>query len=447
MSTPVALSEQLAEVARAVAAVRQGRSLADVLPAVSPRLRPGVQALVFLALRHGGETQALLSLLAKRPPAPPVAGLLEAALALLIEGAGYAPHTVVDQAVRALSPLRTPALAGFVNACLRRFLRERDTLMARAHAMPSARWNHPDWWVRRLQQDHPDRWMHVLEADNRPGPLVLRVNRRQGTRDAYRHRLAALGWAAEPIGADGLVLAAAVPVERLPGWADGAVSVQDGAAQLAAPLLLGDGLPAGARVLDACAAPGGKTAHLLECADLDLWALDADPVRTERIRETLRRLRLPAGGSVNVRTADAGTPAEWWDGRPFDAILLDAPCSASGIMRRHPDVRWLRRERDLDRLAAEQRRLLEALWPVLAPGGRLLYATCSVFRAEGAGVIEGFLDRHPDARQLPAPGQLLPEGVAVDAPDATGDFVAAHALGDNARRGMDGFFYALLAKA
>lgn len=447
MSTPVALSEQLAEVARAVAAVRQGRSLADVLPAVSPRLRPGVQALVFLALRHGGETQALLGWLAKRPPAPPVAGLLEAALALLIEGAGYAPHTVVDQAVRALSPLRTPALAGFVNACLRRFLRERDALMARAHATPSARWNHPDWWVRRLQQDHPDRWMHALEADNRPGPLVLRVNRRQGSRDAYRDRLVALGWAAEPIGADGLVLAEAVPVERLPGWADGAVSVQDGAAQLAAPLLLGDGLPAGARVLDACAAPGGKTAHLLECADLDLWALDADPVRTERIRDTLRRLRLPAGGSVNVRTADAGTPAEWWDGRPFDAILLDAPCSASGIVRRHPDVRWLRRERDLDRLAAEQRRLLEALWPVLAPGGRLLYTTCSVFRAEGAGVIEGFLAGHPDARRLPAPGHLLPEGVAVDAPDATGDFVATHALGDNARRGMDGFFYALLAKA
>lgn len=447
MSPPIALSEQLAEVARAVAAVRQGRSLADVLPAVPPRLRPGVQALVFLALRRGGETQALLGLLARRPPPPPVAGLTEAALALLIEGAGYAPHTVVDQAVRALAGLRAPALAGFVNACLRRFLREREALLARVHATPAGRWNHPDWWVRRLQQDHPDHWAAALEADDRPGPLVLRVNRRQGTRDAYRDRLAALGWAADPIGDDGLVLAEPVPVDRLPGWADGAVSVQDGAAQLAAPLLLDGGLPPGARVLDACAAPGGKTAHLLERADLDLWALDADATRAERIRDTLGRLRLPAGGQVRVLTADAGTPADWWDGRPFDAILLDAPCSASGIVRRHPDVRWLRRSADVARLAATQRRLLAALWPLLAPGGRLLYATCSVFRAEGADVIADFRARHPDARVRPAPGHLLPGGIAADAADATAGFVSAHAMGDNARRGMDGFFYALLAKA
>ena len=206
-----------------------------------------------------------------------------------------------------------------------------------------------------------------------------RVNRRHGSRDAYLAQLAALDWAAEPIGEDGLVLAEAVPVERLPGWAEGAVSVQDGAAQLAAPLLLGAGLPAGARVLDACAAPGGKSAHLLERADIELWALDADAARIERVRETLERLRLPAAGStVTVRAADAGSVADWWDGRPFDAILLDAPCSASGIVRRHPDVRWLRQPDDVDRLAAQQRRLLDALWPLLARGGRLLYATCSV---------------------------------------------------------------------
>jgi 16S rRNA (cytosine967-C5)-methyltransferase len=446
--TSVPLSAQLAEVARAIAAVRQGRSLAAVLPHVPAPLRPGVQALVFGALRRGGETQVLLNLLAKRAPPAPVAGLLEAALALLVEGVGYAPHTVVDQAVRALTPLRQPALAGFVNACLRRFLREREVLLAQARATPLGRWNHPEWWVERLQQDHPLHWRAILEADDQPAPMVLRVNRRHGSRDAYLAQLAALDWAAEPVGEDGLVLAEAVPVERLPGWAEGAVSVQDGSAQLAAPLLLGTGLPAGARVLDACAAPGGKSAHLLERADIELWALDADAARIERVRETLERLRLPAAGStVTVRTADAGSVADWWDGRSFDAILLDAPCSASGIVRRHPDVRWLRQPDDVDRLAAQQRRLLEALWPLLARGGRLLYATCSVFRAEGADVAADFAARHADARALPAPGHLLPGGVVADAADATPGFVFGPAMGDNARRGMDGFFYALWAKA
>lgn len=448
MAAPVALAEQLAAVARAVAAVRQGRSLADVLPGVDARLRPGVQALTFLALRHGGETQALLALLARRAPPAPVAALLEAALALLIDaGAGYAPHTVVDQAVRALAALRAPGLAGFVNACLRRFLRERDALLARAHADPVGRWNHPAWWVQRLQRDHPEHWDAALAADDQPAPLVLRVNRRRVSRDAYRERLAAQGWAADAIGDDGLVLAEAVPVERLPGWADGDVAVQDGAAQLAAPLLLGEGLPAGARVLDACAAPGGKTAHLLERADVTLWALDADPRRCERIHETLRRLRLPTpGAEVRVLAADASNPADWWDGRAFDAILLDAPCSASGIVRRHPDVRWLRRGDDIARLAATQRRLLDALWPLLAPGGRLLYATCSVFRAEGADVVAAFRAAHPEAQTLPAPGHLLPGGIVADPSSAAQAIVSAHAIGDNARRGMDGFFYALLRK-
>lgn len=445
MLNPVALSEQLAEVARAVAAVRQGRSLSVVLPQVPARLRPGVQALAMMTMRRGGQTQALVRLLVQRAPPPLVAGLIEAALAILIEGAGYAQHTVVDQSVRALKRLQMHALTGLVNACLRRFLRERQTLLARASATPEGQWNHPRWWVERLQQDHPDHWAAVLQANNQPGPMVVRVNRRQCARDAYRSRLQALGWQADPIGEDGLVLAQPVPVERLPGWADGAVSVQDGAAQLAAPLLLA-GLPAGARVLDACAAPGGKTAHLLERADVQLWALDADAARAERIHDTLKRLRLPAAGQVRVLTADASRPADWWDGQPFHAILLDAPCSASGIVRRHPDVRWLRRPGDVDSLAAQQRRLLAALWPLLAAGGRLLYATCSVFRAEGADVIADFCARHPDARTLPAPGHLLPGGVLADAPDATRKFAFARAMGDNARRGMDGFFYALLVK-
>ena len=442
------LSDLLAASARCVAGVRAGRSLAELLPAVPAPLRPGTQALTFDALRRAGTARALVRALAPRTPPPRVAALLEVALALLLQGTAYAAPTVVDQAVQALPALRAPALRGFVNACLRRFLREREALLAQARATTEGRWNHPAWWVQRLQIDHPLCWAEVLESDDTPAPLVLRVNRRRASRADVLARLVLQGLSAEPIGTDGLVLAQAVPVAQLPGWNEGLVSVQDGAAQLAAPLLLGAGLRPGARVLDACAAPGGKTAHLLELADIELWALDADAQRIQRIHETLARLRLPApGASVQVRCADAGDPATWWDGRPFDAILLDAPCTASGIVRRHPDVRWLRRPGDVPRLAAQQGRLLQALWPLLAPGGRLLYATCSVFRAEGEDVVAAFTRRQNGVQRLPAPGHLLPGGRAADATAATQAQLAAYAMGDNARRGMDGFFYALLAKA
>ncbi|MDW8336992.1 MAG: 16S rRNA (cytosine(967)-C(5))-methyltransferase RsmB [Tepidimonas sp.] len=439
------LSHQMAAAARCIAGVHAGHSLTELLPAVPAGLRPGVQALVFDTLRQAGTARELLRHLAERAPPPRVAALLELALALLVQGNAYPEHTVVDQAVQALPLLRAPALRGFVNACLRRFLRERPALLERAHAHPQGRWNHPAWWVQRVQNDHPLQWAELLEADNVAAPLVLRVNRRQITRADYLAQLVLQGLSAEPIGTEGLVLQRAVPVQQLPGWDAGWVSVQDGAAQLAAPLLLGAGLRPGARVLDACAAPGGKSAHLLELADLELWALDADAHRVERIHETLQRLRLPAAGSaVQVRHADAAEPAPWWDGRPFEAILLDAPCTASGIVRRHPDVRWLRRPGDVERLAAQQARLLRALWPLLAPGGRLLYATCSVFRAEGEQVVAAFLRQHPQARLGPSPGHLLPGGRATTpAGDA---LLAAHAMGDNARRGMDGFFYALLLK-
>jgi len=221
-----------------------------------------------------------------------------------------------------------------------------------------------------------------------------------------------------------------VPVQRLPGFEQGDVSVQDAAAQIAAPLLVyasGQALPPGARVLDACAAPGGKTAHLLELADLDVTALDADPARLARVTDTLSRLGLQA----RTLAADARQPASWWDGRPFDAILLDAPCSASGIVRRHPDVRWLRRESDIAALARTQDAILGALWPLLKPGGHLLYCTCSVFKMEGQERIDAFLQRTPDARALPSPGHLLPVVEYLDP--------ARHNRGD-------GFFYALLSK-
>jgi 16S rRNA (cytosine967-C5)-methyltransferase len=441
MNSPIPLSDQLAAAARTLLAVEQGRSLTDVLAKTPARLRPGVQALAFHALRHWGEAGVLIGLLAERPPEGAARALLGLALTLLLPQAvggnvSYAAHTVVDQSVQALQQLKLPAgLAGFVNACLRRYLREQDELLLKAGEDLQARWNHPFWWVQRVRRDHPQHWQAILAANNRPAPMVLRVNRRRVGRDDYLQTLRAQGLLAEPVGRDGIALAQAVAVDRLPGWEQGHCSVQDLAAQLAAPLLLdGADLPAGARVLDACAAPGGKTAHLLECAELDLLALDVDPQRCERIRDNLQRLGLKA----ELRAADAADTARWWDGRAFDAILLDAPCTASGIVRRHPDVRWLRRPGDIAQLAAQQLRLLEALWPTLGAGGRLLYCTCSVFKAEGEQQVRDFLQRHPDAQLLPSPGHLMPGEPA--------EAWLGGSVGSDNLVGMDGFFYALLLK-
>ncbi len=434
------LARLLLATADAVSAVRAGRSLTDVLAAVPPERRPGTQALAFHVMRWMGSAQAARSLLVPRPTPAPVDALIRSALALLWptgEPPPYADHTLVDQAVGAARQ-RVPAAAGFVNAVLRRFVRERDALAEAARRGALGRWNHPEWWVERLRADWPQQWQAVLDADQRHPPMTLRVNARRGDAAGYVERLAAAGLAAVRIGPHAVQLRTPCPVPSLPGFADGDVSVQDAAAQRAAPLLLGAGLPAKARVLDACAAPGGKTAHLLELAELDVLALDSDAQRLRRVRDTLDRLHLDAA----LVAADARRPADWWDGRPFDAILLDAPCSASGIVRRHPDVRWLRRPDDIGALARTQRELLDALWPLLAPGGRLLYATCSVFRAEGQDVIDAFLQRGgPDAPRLdPAsPGHLLP--VADNLPTTPG-----RAAEPDAGAPGDGFFYALLHK-
>ena len=430
------LGALLHETARCVLAVEQGHSLSEVLPRVPAGMRPGTQALSFQALRHLGTARAVAQRLAQRAPAPPVLALLHASLAVLIadeEGLQYQPHTVVNQAVDAAKLAReTRMQAGFLNACLRRFLRERRTLLESVAQDPVARWNHPRWWIERRQRDHPDHWQTILQASNRPGPMVLRVNRRLVARDAYARTLSDLGLETQALGEDGLVMSTPLPVDRLPGFAQGHCSVQDGAAQLAAGLLLdGREWSANDRVLDACAAPGGKTAHLLERADLDLLALDVDAQRCERIHDNLRRL----GFQAEVKAADAGQPDTWWDGRPFNAILLDAPCTAAGIVRRHPDVRWLRRATDVEQLVAIQRRLLDTLWPLLKPGGRLVYCTCSVFHAEGQDQVRAFLERHTDAVLAPSPGHLLP-GTAAPG----GEF------NDNEPGGYDGFYYARLDK-
>jgi 16S rRNA (cytosine967-C5)-methyltransferase len=409
----------LVVVAQQVAAVRRGESLSATLPAVDTAMRPAVQALTFHVMRRLGAAQAARALLAPKAPPPEVDALLVTALALAWPGAApppYAVHTLVDQAVAAMRRQR-PAAAGFVNAVLRRFTRETEAIAAQAvAASPQARFNHPTWWIERVRRDWPQPAPAVLDAADAHPPMTLRVNPRRTTVDAARARLAAAGLpthaAPHPGAPHALTLLGAAPVHALPGFAQGELSVQDAAAQRAAPLLVAGGaigapLRAGARVLDACAAPGGKTAQLLELADLDLLAIDHDAARLPRVHHTLDRLGLRA----EVRAADAVEPAAWWDGRPFDAVLLDAPCTASGIVRRHPDVRWLRRPGDVARLAARQRALLAALWPLVAPGGRLLYATCSVFRAEGQDVIDAFLQREAGAGAVadPAsPGHLLP---------------------------------------
>ncbi len=456
-TAPIPLWRLLQSAAGVLRSVREGASATPALAAVPAELRAGTQALVFQVLRHLGRAEALRAQLAKRPPHPAADALLCTALALGWDAAQapYEPFTLVNQAVEAAKRNQaTTQQANFINACLRRFLRERDDLVAATEGQPVAQWNHPAWWIARLKKDHPAHWQDILAANNGQPPLALRVNARLSTPEAMQARLAQAGIASRPSGAHGLILAQARPVHELPGWEEGALSVQDTAAQMAAPLLLAgietwgpalreatgparvvDGEsppgPGKLRILDACAAPGGKTAHLLELCDAEVTALDVDPQRCERIHQTLDRLGLAA----RVVAADAGQPDAWWDGQPFDAILLDAPCTASGIVRRHPDVRWLRRESDIAALAAIQARLLATLWPLLRPGGRLLYCTCSVFKAEGEQQITAFVAHNTDAVLRPAPGHLLPQTVR------KGSTVPDNQAGDH-----DGFYYALLEK-
>ncbi|MBL8416986.1 MAG: 16S rRNA (cytosine(967)-C(5))-methyltransferase RsmB [Dechloromonas sp.] len=387
------LAYALLQAARIDAAVFGGQSLADgLLDRVDPTVRPAVQDLVYGSLRAYGYGDFQLARLLARPlDTPEVHALLLVALYRL-ETRPDAAHTVVDQAVVAAGELAGGRFRGLVNGVLRNYLRQQLQLQAAAAADAVAAARHPDWWLRRLQAAYPADWPGIVAAGNGPPPMALRVNRRRGTRDEYLARLQAEDIAATAIGEAGLALARPVPVNRLPGFAAGLVSVQDPGAQIAAMLL---DPAAGSRVLDACAAPGGKTAHLLERTDLDLLALDLKPSRCRRIADNLSRLGLQA----EIATADCVRLDTWWDGRPFDAVLVDVPCTASGVVRRNPDAKWLRREADIASFAATQARILAALWRVVRPGGKLLYATCSVFPEENGGQIAAFLAAHPEARR------------------------------------------------
>ena len=432
---PIPLWRQLNATAGVVVAVRQGASGTAAIENVAAELRPGVQALAFHVWRNLGRAQALRSKLVSKQPPPPADALLCVALALAWQGdaAPYDMFTLVNQTVEAAKrSASAKAQANFLNACLRRFLRERESLVASTDTDLVALWNHPLWWIKRLQKDHPQHWQSILQAANSHAPMTLRINPRKTNVEAYRQTLEASGIAARATEGGALVLERPVSVQQLPRFANGWVSVQDAAAQMAAPLLLG-GLPQSAdlRILDACAAPGGKTGHLLELTDSTVVALELDARRTARIHQNLARLGLEA----QVLVADAARPHEWWDGQLFDGILLDAPCTASGIVRRHPDVRWLRRESDIAQLAELQKNLLQALWKLLRPGGRMVYCTCSLFLAEGSSQVQTFLTHNTDALMLPSAGHLIPQNSAF-----------FEAVPDNQPCDYDGFYYALLQK-
>jgi 16S rRNA (cytosine967-C5)-methyltransferase len=418
-----ALSQALREAAPMVARVAAGRSLADEFERLaeegSEAPRAALIDLTHGTLRRYGRVQAIVRELSRRsrPDA-----LLEALLwcsLYAIESGRYADYTAVDQAVRACALLEHWSAKGYVNALLRGFLRERGSLEARIGADAEARYQHPGWWIEVLRGAYPERWEEILAAGNSHPPMCLRVNRRRARLADYQARLEAQSVAARRVGEHALILEHPLPVERVPGFAQGMVSVQDAGAQRAARCL---DLAPGQRVLDACAAPGGKTAHLLETAEVSMTALDADPKRCSRMARNLERLGLTA----LIKSADCTRLADWWDALPFDRILADVPCSASGVARRHPDIKWLRRPSDVPGFAARQAAILDALWQVLGADGKLLYVTCSVFPQENEEMVAAFVARAPGACRLPlpdgGPAQWLPG--------------AEH----------DGFYYALIQK-
>jgi len=415
--------------ASAVARVRGGSALPQALAGVfaaydaTAQARGAIQDVAYRTMRQLGRSETLLGLMTSKAPEPPMLGaLLCAALSLLDspegEPAPYEAFTVVDQAVTAAAAHPDFAHAkAMVNAVLRRFLRERAALVEQALREPLARFNYPQWWIDAMRAAYPANWEAVLAAGNVHPPLTLRVNARKTDVGAYLQTLGDAGLQAEQVGPRAVRLAQAINVAQIPGFADGLVSVQDAGAQLAAPLLdLHDGM----RVLDACAAPGGKSGHILETAAVQLTSVDSDPARLARVGDNLGRLGLEA----TLLAADAGA-SDWWDGRQYDRILADVPCTASGIVRRHPDIRWLRRKSDTSQLATLSSKILDNLWQMLLPDGKLLFVTCSLWPQESEAQAAAFAARH-DAVRLDAPGQLLPLG--------------------GAGQDHDGLFYALFQK-
>lgn len=417
------LAEALREAARVVARVADGHSLSAELVRAAEQPGEGRRAvlldLCYGTLRAYGRVQAVLAALSHRSRRDPLVEALLWCALYALESGRYADYAVVDQAVRACPGLGHGAAKGYVNGLLRTWLRQRRALEANLAVQPEARYRHPAWWIDAVRRSYLRNWTQVLEAGNSHPPMCLRVNVRCLATQAYALQLEAAGLAARRVGPAALLLDRPAPVERLPGFARGEVSVQDAGAQRTVEYL---DLASGLRVLDACAAPGGKSSHILETADVALMALDRDAARCAHIESNLGRLGLIA----SVKAADCTRLETWWDGQPFDRILADVPCSGSGVARRHPDIKWLRRAADVKAFALRQGEILDALWRTLGANGKLLYVTCSVFPEENDAVVDAFARRAPGARRLAlpagAPAQLLPG--------------AEH----------DGFFFALLEK-
>jgi 16S rRNA (cytosine967-C5)-methyltransferase len=428
---PLALVQRRA--AEAVLAVLSGQNSDTALSRLDTSgfdgaSRAALSDLTLGTLRFLGELRGIVRQFVRAKPEPLIEAILWIAVYELVHSK-TASHVIVSQAVAAVETVNRGA-KGFANAVLRNYMRTPDESMKVARESEEGEWNHPTWWVKRVRADHPEWWEVILRGGNSQGPLTLRVNRQRSTMAAILAAFTEKKIEAEALSDFTLVLKRARPVQRLPGFMEGWFSVQDAGAQLAAPLLA---IKKDMHVLDACAAPGGKAAHILEMVDCTLTALDIDAVRNTRVSDNFSRLGL----NGRIIAADATNLDAWWDKTGFDRILLDAPCTGSGVVRRHPDGKWLKRETDIAQLAALQAKLIDALWVTLKTGGRMLYCTCSIFKAENATQIEAALSRHKDMRRVrislpgdPASsgGQLLPGG-------------------NKKTHNHDGYFYALLEKA
>ena len=417
---------QLAAVS-VIGKVLSGRNLKQVLsevmatvPEFNPQQRGALQDLSYGTLRFFGQLSSVLDALLNKPIQDAEIRYLLLVALYQLEYSQAAQHAVVDFAVNAVRK-RNPAASGLVNAILRNFLRNQRQLMAAAARTEVGRYSYPQWWINVLKSQYPEQADNILLAGNQHPPMTLRVNRKRTSSSEYLLLLAQNGIQAHLVEPDAILLAHPLSVDKLPGFMEGLVSVQDAGAQYAAGFLdVNDGM----RVLDACAAPGGKSAHLLESARIELLALDKDKLRLEKVRENMQRLQLGA----NLLVGDAAQPQDWWDGQLFQRILADVPCSATGVVRRHPDIKWLRRASDIEGFAQQQQQIVRALWPLLERGGKLLYVTCSIFQRENQQVIQDFLSDHSDAVQL----QLAASGM-----------VQGQLLPNDEH---DGFFYALLQK-
>ena len=412
--------------ATAVQSVLAGQNLNVALDAVlrtvslADQERAAVWAFSYGTLRHLGYLRFAFERLASRPPKDErVLYLLLVALYQL-EFGNAAHYAVVDHAVESVNTVCGRPLKSFANAVLREYLRKRQEISDAARHDDVARFSYPCWWIDKLRSQLGEQADKILEFGNLHPPMTLRVNQRRIEPGSYLALLADKGLSATLVDSAAIRLETPMPVEQVPGFVEGMVSVQDAGAQMSAPLL---DLQDGQSIVDACAAPGGKSGHILELADVRLTALDQDAQRLKRVGENLSRL----GYDAQVRCADAADLESWWDGKPVDRVLLDAPCSASGVVRRHPDIKWLRRKQDIQGFARQQSRMLEAMWKVVVGGGKLLYVTCSLFREENQEQVEQFLALNADARLLAQPA------------DSEGNLLLP-------TEDHDGFFHALFEK-